>query len=403
MAPQVNAANVVLKSAGAGAGGGAVVFLVARTAGANPTLALTLSADGSSVNFYVAGSVASTTDQDILIQVTDAASGALYGQRSLMVRIRKNANGLTAGERDRFLSAFAKFNLTQSNPNYQNFLDMHNTAANTQIHTTVQGNTRYSFLLWHRNFILDLERQLQKIDASVSLPYWKFDEPAPNLFTADFMGADGGTGSLYFNPTNPLITWAIAGKIGVIRQPLFNVQTSGGNIPGAGPLLTQSDTLSLGTSFMLFSALENNPHGYAHECFASSGPLTDITRAPQDPLFFLLHCNVDRLWALWQTVNSRYDLTNPDTYPHSGAYIPGVSQQTIGDYLEDTMWPWNGATGGTRPPTAPGGQFPELGVTSSPSAVPVLWQTIDYQGYTGQPPSYADYDVVNFDTQTVAV
>ena len=42
---------------------------------------------------------------------------------------------------------------------------------------------------WHRLYLLDLERQLQAVRPAVTLPYWQFDQAAPNLFTEDFMGA----------------------------------------------------------------------------------------------------------------------------------------------------------------------------------------------------------------------
>jgi tyrosinase len=382
--------------------GGAVAFLTQPNAQAANSLNLTIPANGNAVNFFIAGSVASTEDQDATIGIFDTSTGAKLDQTSLMVRIRKNANTLLPNERDRFLSALVKFNLTQGSPNYLNFLDMHNQAAFTEIHSN--GNfIRYSFLLWHRAYVLDLERQLQKFDASVAIPYWKFDEPAPNIFTADFMGnATPGTGTLSYSPTNPLNSWSSNGKPTLTRSPNFTVQTSAGVDPGQGPIPTDAETLALGTDFADFRQMEDSPHGYAHECFV--GPIDDIFTAPQDPMFFLLHCNVDRLWALWQMQNNRYNLSQVNTYPYSGAYNPASKHPMIGDYLDDTIWPWNqvtgkganGANGNTRPPTAPGGPFPQISQPATPSGSPKLWQMIDYQGYNGGEPSFADYDVIPY-------
>jgi tyrosinase len=44
------------------------------------------------------------------------------------------------------------------------------------------------FLPWHRLYLLDLERQLQKHNPEVSLHYWKFDEPAPISLRQIFLG-----------------------------------------------------------------------------------------------------------------------------------------------------------------------------------------------------------------------
>ncbi len=399
---QPQATQVIIKTVSAPATGD-VGFSVNRNSHPAATLAVTVPANGTSVNFFVSGTRASTENQDVTILVTDAGTGATLLQQTVMVRVRKNANGLSVAERNRFLAAIAKFNATTGTPRYQDFLDMHNAAANTEIHTS-SATPRYSFLVWHRAFILDLERQLQKIDPSVSLPYWKFDEVADKVFTADFMGAAMASGTLVFNASNPLSHWAINGRTGIVRKPIFNVQTGSGLDPRIG-MISEKATIGLGTTYKKFAPqAEQNPHGNAHESF-SIGPITNITTATQDPIFYLLHANVDRLWALWQQVHNRYDITSVSTYPLKGAY-PGQGRNHVGDFLQDTMWPWNGDTshsGSTRPPTAPGGPFPAL-ANLAPSVAPQVWQMIDYQGYAAaDDASDVDYDSINFNLQNVTV
>src|SRR5258708_10520070 len=99
-ARQAQRVQVVLRSAAAQAGGGAVIFRTSRTTQGIQTLSLTLPADGSAVNFYVAGSKASIEDRDTSITAADATTSTILGQQSLMVRVRKNANELTDSERD---------------------------------------------------------------------------------------------------------------------------------------------------------------------------------------------------------------------------------------------------------------------------------------------------------------
>ncbi len=57
----------------------------------------------------------------------------------------------------------------------------------------------------------------------------------------------------------------------------------------------------------------------------SMGPGT----SPNDPIFFLHHCNVDRLWAEWQRMHP-----SADYQPQSGG-PPGHN-------VEDLMFPWDG-------------------------------------------------------------
>ena len=141
--------------------------------------------------------------------------------------------------------------------------------------------------------------------------------------------------------------------------------------------------------------MESSPHGPAHTSF--SGAISDIPTAPKDPLFFLLHGNVDRLWAKWQWINGRVDVTATSTYTFLGAANdPGSTR--IGHNLKDTMWPWNQVTGGLRPPTAPGGAMAPSAQVDTPGPRPTVSSMIDYQG-ARVPASRLgfDYDDVPFE------
>jgi tyrosinase len=78
--------------------------------------------------------------------------------------------------------------------------------------------------------------------------------------------------------------------------------------------------------------------------------------SPRDPLFFLLHANVDRAWAFWQKDKAKFDPDGVDATSYSplGNY-PGPStpnRRHYGNYVKDTVWPWNGSGGnqGTADP-----------------------------------------------------
>jgi tyrosinase len=362
------------------------------------TLTLTLPGNGAFVPFFVAGQFnsPSANDKDAVIQARNGtATGAVVGSRTLMVRVRKNANNLTTAERTRFLNALRTLNTTGRYLPYQQvhrlqvppqFVDAHNAAA---------------FLPWHRSYILRFERDLQSIDPSVSLPYWRFDQQAPNVFATNFMGVTATTPStntvVTFANTNPLFTWSIEGNAGVRRRPRF---APGGVPPGVS---SQAATLALGTVYTSFRGMEGNPHGQAHNVVGSTPPsaigwLSSLSTAVRDPLFFLLHANVDRLWARWQWVNSRFSTTSTASYSPLGTF-PGSGSTPIGSYINDTMWPWNGVTGAPRPSTAPGGAFPASTVyPSSPPTTPRPFNNIDYR--TNPPGSLAgmgfSYDDIPF-------
>ena len=108
-----------------------------------------------------------------------------------------------------------------------------------------------------------------------------------------------------------------------------------------------------GPNYPAFRGMESTPHGAAHVSF--NGWISDIPTAPKDPLFFMLHSNVDRLWALWQWMNQRTNPDDPNTY---------TGQNRDGRRVNDTMWPWNGVITPPRPNFAPGSGLPGSPLTA---------------------------------------
>ncbi|MBP2236295.1 tyrosinase [Sinorhizobium kostiense] len=349
------------------------------------TLEVDLPLDGSPVDVWVAGlfGTASTQDGDSGYTIEDVSSGAQLANQPAMVRVRKNANGLTDGERDRFLTAMGTLNAAGSG-RFRDFRDMHvDSPASDEAHFDV------GFLPWHRCYLLDLERELQAIDPSVALPYWRFDEPAPSIFTTAFMGVPNANGRLLFTAGHPLESWVTDNQIGIIRSMGFSA--------GARPssVLSEADTLALApfpgvTQYRNFAAMEGNPHGRAHTSFPGSSFIRRIPLAARDPLFFMLHCNVDRIWAKWQWLNELFDPAEAE------AFSPSDSGR-IGHQLGDTMWPWNQVTGDPRPATVPGGTLAPSPVVARPGPSPMVSDMIDYQGILGGDPLGFDYDDVPFE------
>jgi tyrosinase len=357
------------------AGGGAVVFRSSTTGPFSNSLTVPVPINGTSVTFFVAGMFGrpSINAGDVTIEARTGTT--LVGSVQVMVRIRKNANTLTPGERDRFVSAFAQLN-NQGAGRFADFRDMHTAASDPEAHRAP------GFLPWHRAYLLDLERELQAIDPSVSLPYWRFDQPAPNIFTLEFLGVSDALGTVQFSPSNPLRFWRTDGVQGINRRPFFSTAAAP---PG---LRTEAQTLALGNQYRAFRTMEVNPHGSAHVSFG--GSISSVPTAARDPLFFLLHCNVDRLWAKWQRQLGRFD-------PAQAASYDSNRGNRIGHSLPDTMWPWNGITGAPRPPTAPGGAMAASSCVSAPGPQPRVRDCLDYQGTVNALSRMGfDYDDVSF-------
>jgi tyrosinase len=372
--------------------GGQVVFYDAPFTAEQDELLLTLPADGTPVDFLVGGKFRhpSTNDRDAAIEVVDESTAGTLSSTPLMVRVRKNANELSTGERDRFISALATLN-DRGLGKYSDFRNIHTSIADPEAH----GDA--GFLPWHRAYLLDLERALQEIEASVALPYWRFDQPAPNLFTRDFLGVSNAEGTVDFSAANPLNFWATDMLPGIVRSPRFDTASEPAR-NALGPVISEAATLLLGGTgnvFAGFRRMEGQPHGRAHTSFGGSLSRTDT--APKDPLFFLLHANVDRLWAKWQWVKRRFDFTTAETYTFLGA-AGDPDAARIGHNLSDTMWPWNLDMNPPRPASAPGGDFPASPLAAAPGSTPAVRNMIDFQGVLD--PSHRlgfDYDDVPFE------
>ena len=356
------------------AGGGRVEFREKPADAFASSILLHVPTNGTSVPFFTAGRFGSPSRSDKDVTIEARRGNTVVGSVKVMVRVRKNANTLTAGERDRFVAAFAQLN-NQGLGRFADFRDMHTAVSSAQAHGAK------GFLPWHRAYLLDLERELQNIDPSVALPYWRFDQPAPNIFTLDFFGVSDAIGTVNFSASNPLQFWVTDGVQGINRRPFFNTATAP---PG---LRTEAQTIALGTAYPAFRTMEGNPHGSAHVSFG--GSISSIPTAARDPLFFLLHCNVDRLWAKWQRQNGRFNPAVAASYDSAAA--------PIGHNLPDSMWPWNGITGGTRPPTAPGGAMATSPCVTAPGGQPLVQQALDYQGSVNAASRLGfDYDDVAF-------
>jgi tyrosinase len=174
--------------------------------------------------------------------------------------------------------------------------------------------------------------------------------------------------------------------------------------------------------------MELDPHNPAHSRsgFQGSGGIpTPSTSwiasspaiAPRDPLFFSLHGNIDRLWAKWQWLRGRNTPTDVASYNLQGSHatpaagVPGPSfttsgsqiltNRTLGQYAEDTLWPWDNTTGGAgtaaRPNIAVLTPFPVTLTNLLPFNKPTVKLVIDYAGVTlGGPATGLGYGYDDF-------
>ncbi len=186
---------------------------------------------------------------------------------------------------------------------------------------------------WHRELLKLYEQELQNAagDPNLTLPYWNWtkDQSAADPgfpFTTDFLGGDGAG-----NPQDQVTTGAFSQASGWT----LNCDEEGfgflrRHFGGGGPGLPTANSVSNALNItpydsspwnqtVVASSFRNTLEGWigprqihnAVHLWVSGSMLPGTS--PNDPVFFFHHCNIDRLWAVWEQKNPA---------PGTAAYLP---------------------------------------------------------------------------------
>jgi tyrosinase len=179
---------------------------------------------------------------------------------------RKDQEELTETERSRFLCAL---NVLIANGTFGQLVDIH--AEPHQMHHTAR------FLPWHRVYLWRLEEALHQVHPDVCLPYWDWTKASQQTIPAWLASV---------TPTVVTPTRTIA----VMRAPQSSASLGmiAANAPAA---LAQS-------TFASFASQLESIHDSVHVWVG--GSMAVVSTAPADPLFWMHHANIDRLWWQWQ-------------------------------------------------------------------------------------------------------
>ena len=197
-----------------------------------------------------------------------------------------------------------------------------------------QHQTWY-FLPWHRGYLAGFEavvaEQVRRLGgpAAWSLPYWNYSDTAnprarqlPPAFRRRLM-PDGSPNHLWAPrnapvPPRTVLTLSPGDvTLGALNAP--NYTTAPGSVsPGFGG--PQTGFSHFGSSN---GRLESLPHNVVH--VAIGGLMQDPNTAALDPIFWLHHCNIDRLWEVWRRRIS------PPRDPSAAAWLTGVAFRLVRD------------------------------------------------------------------------
>jgi tyrosinase len=184
------------------------------------------------------------------------------------VCVRKDHRMLTADEQSRFLNAFTQINAMNA---LGPMVDIHSNAIH-QMHSTQR------FLPWHRIYLVRMEELLMTVDPTVCIPYWKSSEE--QAFPSWLLG---------FTPTVNLI-----GGPHTVNRNIGAFAT----LPNAAAVAAVMANATFNAFTPALQGVHNSGHGWV------GGSMGIVATAPADPVFWMHHAELDRIWAQWQTTHA---------------------------------------------------------------------------------------------------
>lgn len=365
--------------------------------------------DGDWTNFSVMGASASTNGKDVVIEVL-LDNGTVVASLPVMVRVRKDARDLTDVERLAFLQAVRRLHDADL---FEKYWRAHQAAFYHDIHGQFLEPQKPLFGYWHRAFLLNFERELQVLDPNVALPYWKFDEPsyrqdqgaAGSIFSRTFLGEHNASTNLVsfsdvaVDTRHPWTNWRTDADSSALSRARHPDQSIGNQVVGPVSPLGLATILNEAMDYRQAGGdLEYDYHNGAH---ARINGWLGRAYSPADPLFFLLHANVDRGLAHWQAAHDAFDAGDVEAYHATGAF-PGDGEYLDGSYALDGMWPWRPNAGGW--PSGMYFQMPQ-GVNGPDLAnPPTPASQLDYLNLAGNGvASGACYDDITYEQTLAAI
>lgn len=213
--------------------------------------------------------------------------------------------------------------------------------SDRQVYLDQCQHQSWFFLPWHRGYLLALEAVLRKeIELQGGpfetwrLPYWNYFASDQNVLPPAFQTPDWPDGA----DDNPLFVeqrWGplsdntpidvtLETNLDAMDDRDFTGPGGGGGAGFGGP--ATGFNVSGGTN----GGLEADPHNVIHGLIGGSHPtltfpggrplfglMSSPLTAALDPIFYLHHCNIDRLWESWNTfppekpANTPTDWKNP--------------------------------------------------------------------------------------------
>src|SRR6266851_2551286 len=282
------------------------------------------------------------------------------------MKCRKNVKYLTADEKTRFVSAIVALKSQDSvihpgtQSRYDDFVETHLNAmwdfSLNMMRPLSWGHVDSVFFPWHRELLYRFEELLQSVDPTVTIPYWDWTREQNSAAAGyplknDLIGGDGDrldgdhvkrdpaapavdATHPYIYPFDPQAWSATITVVDPSDTLNFFQRQLGENVTGDAPNLPQNSVTVTGTgtnfraaisganSYLTLRLRSEDLHNLVHRWVG--GNMLRMT-SPNDPVFFMHHAQIDRMWSIWQTKVA------------SGTALYVASSNAAGHKLNDPM------------------------------------------------------------------
>lgn len=220
---------------------------------------------------------------------------------AVVLAMREDQATLSAAKRTAFQNAIVQL---VEEGKYRELTQDHMDMSHN-MHGTMGEIGFYRFLGWHRRYLVEMERELQRVDAilrpgapdKLGIPYWRWQDPFPAWLSTFLPATDPDTG---FSPP-PRKNAAPPQKANgadidiIVNQ--FAMQNTG--LPGENDYAKFSYGIEGWGRRPNGTALPAHNHGHAW----IGGIMNNTSTSPTDPMFWLHHAEIDRLWEIWRQAN----------------------------------------------------------------------------------------------------
>jgi len=258
------------------------------------------------LNFTSSNWAAKNVSVERWLEIRSAIVTSKENRKNPTLTVRKEVREMTCKEWDAYTSAIQKLYKSEHWSKYTRVHENERQLIWDLSHSDARQKL-FTFLPWHRLWLRGIERELQKIDPNVAIPYWNWALDSANPLGSAVLSEHyfGGNG----DPERG--NCVMDGAFASVNEGSNETQCIKRFLPEeAGGFLTLTnikDILVGCEDFDSFNlCVENGPglYGYMHMLMGG-----DEAQNSNDPLFLSMYSFADMLWWRWQRMHD--GMNNP--------------------------------------------------------------------------------------------